>query len=281
MSSTYLRGKNDNGMSEGSWRGWGEELDRARTMCCFKEHRKDFGLILRGMRKPMEGFVHWNKIGTQVWFYLFWERDRERERESICVCVCVCVCVHAHEWGRGREREKESQVASAPLVHRAWWRAWTHKPRDHDLSQNQESDAQPIEPPKHPKVWFLFKNVHWAAAWNSGGGRKRMQVERVVGRYSGFLDKSWWWLRLRWFWWRQSKVNGWGKCFGSRASRTSEDGTCFGSPLCFVLCCWVSAYVKMSLLESWFHHIQTVIWSKSLNSWASSFCMFHTLFRVK
>lgn len=38
-------------------------------LCNFKEHDKYFGLILRGMGKPVEGYVHWSKIRTKSAFY--------------------------------------------------------------------------------------------------------------------------------------------------------------------------------------------------------------------
>ena len=50
-----------------------------------------------------------------------------------------------HEQGRGKEREGEREDPKQALHRKggAQHRAQTHEPRDHDLSQNQESDTQP------------------------------------------------------------------------------------------------------------------------------------------
>ena len=50
------------------------------------------------------------------------------------------------EWGKGRENLKQAPHCQ----HRARRRAQTQELRDHDLSQNQELDTQPTEPPMHP-----------------------------------------------------------------------------------------------------------------------------------
>ena len=59
--------------------------------------------------------------------YLFWGRDRESKQR------------------RGRERQREGKRENpeqAPHYQcRAWCGAWTHKLWDHDLSQNQKSNA--------------------------------------------------------------------------------------------------------------------------------------------
>ena len=47
----------------------------------------------------------------------------------------------------GTERqERKNPKQALRHSHRAQHRAWTHKPQDHDLSQNQESGAQPSHP---------------------------------------------------------------------------------------------------------------------------------------
>ena len=54
-----------------------------------------------------------------------------------------------------RERERENPRQSQGCQHRAQCEARAHKLWDCDLSQNQELDAQPTEPPRHPRVWIL------------------------------------------------------------------------------------------------------------------------------
>ena len=46
--------------------------------------------------------------------------------------------------------------------HRAWCGAWIHKLWDHDLSQNEESDAQPTEPSRCPRRALLKMKVNVA-----------------------------------------------------------------------------------------------------------------------
>ena len=36
------------------------------------------------------------------------------------------------------------------------------QPWDHDLSRNQKSDAQPTEPPRHPRMWTSLGNYCFA-----------------------------------------------------------------------------------------------------------------------
>ena len=59
------------------------------------------------------------------------------------------------EGQRERERERENPKQAPICQHRARGGARTHEPWDHDLSWNQESDAQPTEPPRRP-FFFLF-----------------------------------------------------------------------------------------------------------------------------
>ena len=57
--------------------------------------------------------------------------------------------------GRGqKERETESEAGCQP---RAWHRAWTHEPRDHDLSQSQTFNRL-----KHPGTpnFLITKVMH-------------------------------------------------------------------------------------------------------------------------
>ena len=70
--------------------------------------------------------------------FILWggEKEKEKEREKGV--------------GRGRERERENSKQVPHCQCRAPCGARTHKPRDHDLSQNQELDAQSPEPPRCP-----------------------------------------------------------------------------------------------------------------------------------
>ena len=56
-------------------------------------------------------------------------------------------------WGEGereRERERESVPRSSTLPVQNPRGAGTHEVANNDLSQNQEPNAQPTEPPRHP-----------------------------------------------------------------------------------------------------------------------------------
>ena len=74
----------------------------------------------------------------------------------IYLFVCLFVCL-GREWGSGREQEggRESQAGSGTVSAEPEVGAQSHKPRDHDLSWNQESDAQRTEPPWCPKFCTL------------------------------------------------------------------------------------------------------------------------------
>ena len=91
------------------------------------------------------------------------ERERERERER------------AWAWGGEgqRERERENPKQSPCCQHRAWFEAWFHKPWDHDLRWNRESEAVSAQSVKHLTlahgswVWALHQVLCWQLrAWN-------------------------------------------------------------------------------------------------------------------
>ena len=69
-----------------------------------------------------------------------------------CLFLCVrereCMHVHVHAGGGG---ERENLKQALYCQRRAPCGAWTHEPWDHDLSRNQESDAQLTEPPRRPQ----------------------------------------------------------------------------------------------------------------------------------
>ena len=55
-------------------------------------------------------------------------------------------------WERAEKKRETENPKQAPCCqHRARRGAWTHEPREHDLSRNQESDAWPTEPPGGPR----------------------------------------------------------------------------------------------------------------------------------
>ena len=56
-----------------------------------------------------------------------------------------------HRGGTEREHSKQSYHCQC----RAWYRARSHEPWDHDLSRNQELDAQPTKPHRHAYYVFL------------------------------------------------------------------------------------------------------------------------------
>ena len=87
----------------------------------------------------------------------------------VCMYLCMYVCIYwegerecVQEEGReiGRERIPAGSMESmcTPCG------AQTHKPWDHDPSQNQESDAQPTEPLRCPLIFlenaFHFNNTN-------------------------------------------------------------------------------------------------------------------------
>ena len=88
-----------------------------------------------------------------------------------CVCVCVCVCADIYLFNYliyWRERERESVSRGEGQRERdnlkqalcsAWSPTWGLIPRSwaHDLSQNQELDPQPTEPPRRPKDHLYFQ----------------------------------------------------------------------------------------------------------------------------
>ena len=56
------------------------------------------------------------------------------------------------EWQRERENPKQAPHSAQSLM----WGSIS-QPRDRDLSQNQDSDAQPTEPPMHSNIVQLFQ----------------------------------------------------------------------------------------------------------------------------
>ena len=63
---------------------------------------------------------------------------------------------HMHACKREHEmREKQRERTRLPAEQGAKMQGWLPAPQHHDPSQNEESDAQLTEPPRHPCV-FLF-----------------------------------------------------------------------------------------------------------------------------
>ena len=79
-----------------------------------------------------------DQLGTLFNVYLF---ISERDRGQV---------------GRGRERGRESISSRLRAQPRARCGGRTHQLGDHDLSRNQEADAQWTEPPRRPIFWELF-----------------------------------------------------------------------------------------------------------------------------
>ena len=72
-------------------------------------------------------------------------RDRETERDLKKFLFYLRESMNWGEWQIERESQAGSTLSTEPDV------GLIPQPRDHDLSQNQESDTQPTEPPKCPK----------------------------------------------------------------------------------------------------------------------------------
>ena len=85
-----------------------------------------------------------------VFFFMFIYVVCERERDRACAC--------AHMSRGGAEGEKETLKQAPCCQHRAWYGAWSHKPWDHDLSWNLESDDSPDEPPRHTRNHICYFN---------------------------------------------------------------------------------------------------------------------------
>ena len=81
--------------------------------------------------------------------FIYFERERERE----------------NQWERirerGREREGENPKQDPPYQCKARCGARTHKLWNHDLSQNQELDPEPTEPPWcRRNIYFIHFTCH-------------------------------------------------------------------------------------------------------------------------
>ena len=109
------------------------------------------------------------------------------------------------EWGRGREREGDtiqSRVQAPSCQHRAWLRARTHKPWDHDLSWGQMPNR--LSHPGAPGyVYFksLFILRERASMHVEERGRERVR-ERIPSRICNVSEepnyvRSWPELKLR------------------------------------------------------------------------------------
>ena len=108
--------------------------------------------------------------------YSFWERERERERGRMCTSV-----------GEGQRQRESKNSKLAPHSERSPTRGLISPLRDHDLSQNQESDAQLTE---HPGTLGSIQ------IWT---GRQYSVLKKHIDfctRLSG--SKPWPWLRTVW-----------------------------------------------------------------------------------
>ena len=64
------------------------------------------------------------------------------------------------QWWRSRDRERQNPKQALHCEHRAQHGVKTHEQGDHDLSRNQETDAQPTEPCRHP-IFLSFYHNTW------------------------------------------------------------------------------------------------------------------------
>ena len=88
------------------------------------------------------------KINCISCFLICFEREKERERDR------KRESMRAKEGQRGRENPNQDPGCWCRAPHGAQ----SHKPRDRDLSQDQESDAQPNEPPDTTQLHFCIYN---------------------------------------------------------------------------------------------------------------------------
>ena len=109
--------------------------------------------ILRGQPASVQGFQVCVLIlkalshvtGTSNWF-----------------CFCY-ILQRAGERGRGEERERQRENPKlAPCSEQGRMQGSNPRPWDHDLSRNQELDAQPTEPARCPKKqpFLIAASVH-------------------------------------------------------------------------------------------------------------------------
>ena len=103
-------------------------------------------------------------VGTPQDFHFFFSFFSEREREN----------TQTGERSRGREKENPEQTP-----HSAWRPTQGSIPQlqDHDLTQNRESDSQPVEPPRCPTTQHFERNAE---------ERHPAQTEGIM---EGFLDE--------------------------------------------------------------------------------------------
>ena len=108
-------------------------------------------VVIWGILLKINTFSYWN--ATSVFFFLmfihFWDKERETESEQ----------------GRGRERGTnriQSRLLSLSCQHRAWHRAWTHKPRDYDLSWSQMLNRL-----SHPSAPLKIFSITWSIYINN------------------------------------------------------------------------------------------------------------------
>ena len=86
------------------------------------------------------------------WRVMGWSRGETRNNCFFDVCLFIFDTDEC-KWGKGRERGRENPKQAPYHQHRVWCRPLSHKLCDHDLSWNQEPDAEP-ESPRCP--WTIF-----------------------------------------------------------------------------------------------------------------------------
>ena len=99
----------------------------------------------------------------------------------------------ASRGGAEQEQVRENPKQTLCCKCRAWCRARSQEPWDHDPSQNQESDGQPTEPHRCPCVIFNEWVFLQIAPWNTW---KTISAEHVWVGAPGWLS----WLSVQlWF----------------------------------------------------------------------------------
>ena len=80
--------------------------------------------------------------------------------------------------GGRAKREKENPKQALHCECRRRYRAWTHKPWDHDVSWNQESDTSPTEPPRCPLI--IFETSQWTCPVSTRIHESRKPVQDMI-----------------------------------------------------------------------------------------------------
>ena len=131
----------------GSERGRHRIWNRLQALSC--QHRAWHGARTHGL---LDHDLNQLSHPAPPWFFFF-------IKKIFLFLTFICFWDREHEQGRGRERGRHriwSRLQALSCQHRAQGGDGTHEPQDHDLSWNQESDAQLTEPLSHLSKYTSF-----------------------------------------------------------------------------------------------------------------------------